>query len=147
MKYIKTFESFSPINEEEISFSDIKKRIEGVVKGRFTIDLDGYKPSESAILYEENTIGKKTELYESWVKKMKEKKTDSKLTIEISKLFWQALFDYLNKGITLDKVKKNDYVAPSLAGKDVTYNEEENSFSVQAGEGKWFAVSPTGGTT
>jgi len=147
MKYIKTFESFSPINEEEISFAGIKKGIEEALKGKFSINLDGYKPSESAILYEKNTIGKKTELYESWVKKMKEKKTDSKLTIEIAKLFYQALFDYSNKRITLDEVKKNNYVAPSLAGKDVTYNEEENSFSVQAGEGKWFAVSPTGGTT
>lgn len=147
MKYIKTFESFSPINEEEISFAGIKKGIEGVVKGKFTINLDDYKPSESAIFYEQKSIGKQPKLYEGWVNKMKEKNSDSKITIEIAKLFYQALFDYSNKGITLDEVKKNNYVAPSLAGKDVTYNEEENSFSVQAGEGKWFAVSPTGGTT
>ena len=143
MKYIKTFESFSPINEEEISFAGIKKGIEGVVKGKFTIDLDGYKPSESAILYEKNTIAKQPKLYEGWVKKMKDKNPDSKLTIEMAKLFYQALFDYSNKGITLDEVKKNNYVAPSLAGKDVTFNEEENSFSVQAGKGNWFSYTKT----
>jgi hypothetical protein len=143
MKYIKTFESFSPINEEEISFAGIKKGIEGAIKGKFSINLDGYKPSESAILYEKKSIAKQPKLYEGWVKKMKDKNPDSKLTIEIAKLFWQALFDYSNKGKTLDDVKKNDYVAPSLAGKDVTYNEEENSFSVQAGEGKWFSYTKT----
>ena len=143
MKHIKTFESFSPINEEEISFSDIKKGIEGAVKGKFTIDLDGYKPSESAILYEKNTIAKQPKLSEGWVKKMKDKNPDSKLTIEMAKLFYQALFDYSNKGITLDEVKKNNYVAPSLAGKDVTFNEEENSFSVQAGKGNWFSYTKT----
>jgi hypothetical protein len=143
MKYIKTFESFSPINEEEISFAGIKKGIEGAIKGKFSINLDGYKPSESAILYEQKSIAKQPKLYEGWVKKMKDKNPDSKLTIEIAKLFWQALFDYSNKGKTLDDVKKNDYVAPSLAGKDVTYNEEENSFSVQAGEGEWFSYTKT----
>ena len=143
MKYIKTFESFSPINEEEISFSGIKKGIEGAIKGKFTIDLDGYKPSEAAILYEKNTIAKQPKLYEGWVKKMKDKNPDSKLTVEIAKLFFQALFDYKNKGIKLEDVKNSNYVAPSLAGKDVTYNEDENSFSVQSGEGKWFSYTKT----
>ena len=143
MKYIKTFESFSPINEEEISFAGIKKGIEGAVKGRFTIDLDGYKPSESAILYEKNAIGKQPKLYEGWVKKMKEKNPESKLTIEMAKLFYQALFDYTNKGISIDDVKNSNYLAPSLAGKDVTFNEEENSFSVQAGKGNWFSYTKT----
>jgi hypothetical protein len=143
MKYIKTFESFSPINEEEISFAGIKKGIEGVVKGKFTIDLDGYKPSESAILYEQKSIGKQPKLYEGWVKKMKEKNPESKLTIEMAKLFYQALFDYTNKGISIDDVKNSNYLAPSLAGKDVTFNEEENSFSVQAGKGNWFSYTKT----
>jgi len=61
----------------------------------------------------------------------------------MAKLFYQALFDYSNKGISTDDVKKSNYVAPSLAGKDVTFNEEENSFSVQAGKGNWFSYTKT----
>ena len=137
MKHIKTFESFSPINEEEISFAGIKKGIEGAVKGRFTIDLDGYKPSESAALYEKKTG--KIELYNKWIENMKKENPESDLTVEKARLFYQALFDHTNKGISIDKFKKSDYMAPTLAGKDVTYNEEENSFTVQAGKGKWFS--------
>ena len=138
MKYIKTFESF---NQEDITNENFLKSIadkaKGLAKGRFIIKLNGYKPSEAAVFYEQKTMAKQASLYQNWCDKLKKQDEKCDMTPEKAKLFYQALFDHMNPKVTVDQVKKNDYVAPTISGKTVQYNQAENSFSIEDGAGGW----------
>ena len=82
-------------------------------------------------------MAKQASLYQAWCDKLKKQDEKCDMTPEKAKLFYQALFDHMNPKVTVDQVKKNDYVAPTISGKTVQYNQAEDSFSIEDGAGGW----------